>query len=201
MPTMLIEPVEPVVQAPTGPRRKTWTREEVAALAESGALNVERLELVEGELLDKMGKNRSHVLVQHQIAMILAEVFGIARVTIESTLEVANIDRRSNEPVPDLVVTHREARFYRNTPLPEEASHVVEVSDTSLRYDLTTKAALYARAAVIEYWVADLNNRTLIVHRQPENGRYASVTVYSADESVSPLAAPTSSVAVSSLFP
>ena len=201
MPTTLIESVEPLVDTSVGPRRKTWTREEVAALAKSGELNVERLELVEGELIDKMGKNRPHIIVQHQIAKILNDVFGIDRVSMESTLEVAYSDRRSNEPVPDLLVTHRDVQFYKNTPLPEDASLLVEVSDTTLRYDLTTKAKLYARAGIIEYWVADLNTRTLIIHRQPEQGRYTSVTAYSAEESVSPLAAPEHSILVGSLFP
>ena len=201
MPTTLIEPVEPFVDASIGPRRKTWTRDEVAALAESGAVNVERLELIEGELIDRMQKIRPHVNLQHRIIKVLYVIFGVDRVTSESGVEVANKDRRSNEPLPDLVVTEKEVESYHSTPLPEDVSLVVEVSDTTFLYDLRTKAALFARVGIVEYWVADLNKRTLIVHRQPLDGRYQSVVAYAPDESVSPLAAPGSSVQVASLFP
>jgi Uma2 family endonuclease len=77
----------------------------------------------------------------------------------------------------------------------------VEVSDTTLRYDLRIKAKLYARAGILEYWVADLNRRRLIVHRQPEQGQYLSVVAYDVDESVTPLAALEHSVPVRNLFP
>ena len=201
MPTTLIESVEPLVDTSVGPRRKTWTREEVAALANSGELNVERLELVEGELIDRMGKNRPHIKVQQRIMKALFAIFGLDRVSQESSVEVALSDRVVNEPIPDLVVTERDIEFFDKAPLPRDVDLVVEVSDTTVRYDLTTKAKLYARAGIIEYWVADLNNRTLIIHRQPEQGRYTSVTAYSAEESVSPLAAPEHSILVGSLFP
>ena len=201
MPTTPIESVEPLVDTSVGPRRKTWTREEVAALAKSGELNVERLELVEGELIDRMGKNRPHIKVQQRIMKALFAIFGLDRVSQESSVEVALSDRVVNEPIPDLVVTEQDIEFFDKAPLPGDVDLVVEVSDTTVRYDLTTKAKLYARAGIIEYWVADLNNRTLIIHRQPEQGRYTSVTAYSAEESVSPLAAPEHSILVGSLFP
>ena len=201
MPTTLKESVEPLVDTAVGPRRKTWTREEVAALAKSGELNVERLELVEGELIDRMGKNRPHIKVQQRIMKALFAIFGLDRVSQESSVEVGLSDRVVNEPIPDLVVTEQDIEFFDKAPLPGDVDLVVEVSDTTVRYDLTTKAKLYARAGIIEYWVADLNNRTLIIHRQPEQGRYTSVTAYSAEESVSPLAAPEQSILVGSLFP
>ena len=167
-------------------------------MAESGAVNVERLELVEGELIEKM-KNRPHAIVQHEIAKVLYGVFGLDRVALEHTIEVADSDRRANDPVPDLVVTLREVKFYRTSPLPQDISLLVEVSDTTLRYD-RTKAALYARAGIVEYWVADLNAARLIVHRTPEGGRYLSVTSYTSDESVASLAAPKVSVSVGAFF-
>ena len=86
-------------------------------------------------------------------------------------------------------------RLFPNTPL------VVEVSDTSLHFDLTRKAALYARASIAEYWVLDVAGHRLFVHREPEAGQYNSVVEYSQHESVTPLAAPESPFLVSSVFP
>ena len=67
---------------------------------------------------------------------------------------------------------------------------MVEVADTTLKFDLTVKAALYARAGIGEYWVLDLNGRRLIVHREPARGVYLSVVAYSESERVAPLESP-----------
>jgi Uma2 family endonuclease len=190
-----------VQHTPLGPQRRRWTADEINALSEAGALNVERLELIEGELYDKMGKNRPHVIVLHQIARMLYEVFGIDRVTQESSIGVARPDRSLSEPEPDLVVTVKDFRSYPRPPIQKDVCLIVEVSDTTLRHDLRIKAALYARAGIAEYWVAELNARRLVVHRTPEEGRYSSVVSYDANESVIPLTAPDHRVAVASLFP
>ena len=83
-------------------------------------------------------------------------------------------------------------------PQAEDLALIVEVSDTTLRFDLTVKAKLYARASIQEYWTVDINGRRLIVHREPRGGTYQSVTAYS--ENVTPLAAPDSPLVVSALF-
>ena len=78
---------------------------------------------------------------------------------------------------------------------------VVEVSDTSLHFDLTRKAALYARAGIGEYWVLDVAGHRLFVHREPQAGKYQSITEYAEHESVAPLAAPQSQFLVAAAFP
>ena len=78
---------------------------------------------------------------------------------------------------------------------------MVEVSDTSLAFDLTTKAGLYARAGVAEYWVADINGRRIIVHREPSGGKYRLVSAYSEQESIAPLAVAQSEFRVADAFP
>jgi Uma2 family endonuclease len=77
---------------------------------------------------------------------------------------------------------------------------VVEISDSTLGFDLTTKAELYARAGIVEYWVVDVAARRLIVHRDPREGLYRAVTAYAEQESVAPLAAPHSALAVAEAF-
>jgi Uma2 family endonuclease len=190
-----------VKHAPLGPVRRRWTVDEVEGLRAAGAVDVDRLELIEGELYDKMGRSRRHVIVRHQVAVRLYEVFGIDHVVMESTVQVGGSDRVSNEPVPDIAVTEREVEAYRIAPQPEDVWLLVQVSDTTLRQDLETKAALFARSGVVEYWVADLNGHRLVVHRQAVEGRYASVVSYDVTESVTPLQAPGHTVAVRSLFP
>ena len=82
-------------------------------------------------------------------------------------------------------------------------THVVlllEVSDSTLRLDLATKAGLYARAKALEYWVLDVNGPRLVVHRDPQEGKYNSIVSYSSNEQVSPLAAPEKFISVAELL-
>ena len=189
MPSALIE--VPVDSVSLGPPRKRWTRAECANLEGSGLLDQQHLELVAGELIDRMGKNRPHSIALAVIHAWLLRVFGEGFVHQEAPIDVSQEDNPSNEPEPDLIVLNRNLKTFRSAnPGPQDLRLVVEVADTTLRFDLTTKAALYARAGIVEYWVLDVSGRRLIVHRDPQFGKYAVVLVYSEQESVAPLAAP-----------
>jgi Uma2 family endonuclease len=184
------------------PRRKLWTREECLALESAGLFDQQHLELVQGELIDKMGKNRPHVTSLALIVLWLHQVFGGHFVLSEAPIDVASEDNPINEPEPDVVVLKRELEsFLAGNPRPEDLHLVVEVADTSLAFDLTTKAALYARAGIVEYWVLDVAARRLVVHRNPNAGRYETVTVYGENETVSPLAAPHAEFRSAQAFP
>lgn len=80
--------------------------------------------------------------------------------------------------------------FNKSNPGPDDLLLVVEVSDSSLAFDLRKKAQLYARAGIIEYWVVNVNRQRLIVHRDPSDGAYTSITEYAGSEQVTPVAAP-----------
>src|SRR5580658_7482611 len=189
MPSALIE--LPVELVPSGPSRKRWTRAECASLEASGLLDQQHLELVEGELIDKMGKNRPHVNGLSLMYAWLLEVFGKRFVNPEAPIDVSPEDNPTNEPEPDIIVLNRDtSRFRSANPGPQDLLLVVEVADTTLRFDLATKAALYARADIVEYWVLDVSGRRLFVHRDPQAGKYTSILVYSEQESVTPLAVP-----------
>jgi Uma2 family endonuclease len=200
MPSALIE--VPVERVPAGPSRKRWTRAECASLEAAGLLDHQHLELVEGELIDKMGKNRPHVIALAVMHAWLLRVFGEGFVHQEAPIDVSPEDNHSNEPEPDLIVLNRSfTNFLSSNPRPQDLHLVVEVSDTTLNFDLTVKAALYARAGIADYWVLDVNARRLIVHRQPESGKYASILIYTEDETVAPLAAPHAMFKAADAFP
>jgi len=196
MPTTFIE-----LPANLDPRRKRWTRLEYDELYSSAWLNGQRLELIEGEVLDKMGKKRPHGNSLKLLRRWLDVVFGWRLVDHEMPIDVAPEDNPSNEPEPDLIVLKRDmSDFTKENPRPEDLQLVVEVADSSLGLDLTTKAALYARAGIVEYWVLDVAGRRLIVHRDPQAGRYRSVVAYGEHESVAPLGAPESFLRVGDVF-
>ena len=152
MPTVLID--TPTQPAPQEPPRKRWTRAECATLEASGLLDQQHLELVEGELISKMGKKRPHVNALALMYGWLLEVFGKRFVNQEAPIDVAPEDNPTNEPEPDVIVLKRGSSSFRSNPRPEDLDLVVEVADTTLRFDLTIKAALYARAGIIELLAA-----------------------------------------------
>lgn len=112
-----------------------------------------------------------------------------------------------NDPGPDFAVVSGSVRDY-SKKTPTSALLIVEVSDSTLTLDMTTKAELYATAGVPEYWIVDLVNNQLLVYRDPVPlpvglgaTAYRSYRAYGPDETVAPLAAPTSIVKVADLLP
>jgi Uma2 family endonuclease len=191
----------PAPPAPPDPPRKRWTRSECAILEKAGLLDQQRLELVEGDLISKTGKKRPHVNALTLLHGWLVQVFGLRFVNAEAPIDVAAEDNPINEPEPDLIVLKDDLSHFTSNPRAEDLRLVVEIADTSLNFDLTVKAALYARAGVCEYWVLDVAGRRLLAHRNPQQGGYADIAVYNDHERVSPLAAPHASFRVAEAFP
>ena len=199
MPTILAD-IPPVRPAPPSPPRKLWTRAECSALEAAGLLDGQHLELIEGDLINKMGKNLPHLVSLGVLMNRLKGMFGEWFVLQEASIDVAPEDNPTNEPEPDIIVLKREFTSLSAIPRPEDLHLVVEIADTTLRFDLTTKAALYARAGIVGYWVLDVTGRRLIVHRDPRNGVYSSIVEYREREEVSPLAAAHVALRVSDAF-
>ena len=197
MPTVVTETPRP---SPAEPPRKRWTRQECVALETSGIWEQQHLELIEGELISKMGKKRPNTNVLIVIQDWLVRTFGTQFVNPETPIDVAPEDNPTNEPEPDLILLAKPWREFKNNPQPADLRLVVEISDSTLGFDLTTKARLYARARIVEYWVVDIPARRIIVHRDPQDGQYQSIVAYAEQESVKPLASPDSEFLVGSAF-
>jgi len=199
MPVAIAE-VPPIPASP-GPPRKLWTRAECARLQAAGILDCAKLELVEGELISRMGKNRPHSNSVSLLRIWLTEIFGHLFVQQETPIDIAARDNESNEPEPDLIVLTRPFTvFQTDNPQPRDLRLVVEIADSTVAFDSSVKARLYARAGIADYWILDIGSRQMIVHRDPHEGRYLSVIAYGELETVSPLAAPEASLAVRLAF-
>lgn len=102
-------------------------------------------------------------------------------------------------PQPDIAwVTLR--RYADRRPLPDEVSLLIEVADTSLEFDTTVKAGLYAAAGIADYWVVDLVSRAVIVFREPRSGGYESRSTHRGDQLVRPLARTEAALSPAELF-
>lgn len=184
------------------PPRKRWTRAECESLEATGIWNRDRFELIEGELITKMSKNRPHTLVFVALFRWLSGTFGMEFLNPEAPIDIAPEDNPTSEPEPDIAVLTKPGTEYPNSTPPASAVRLVlEISDSTLAFDLGPKARLYARAAIPEFWVVDIRARRIIVHRAPSAGVYSTVTVFAEGESISPLALPTASLPVAAAFP
>jgi Uma2 family endonuclease len=179
-----------------------WTVADFHRVAATGVFAGRRPILVRGALLEQGPMNHPPAIALELIPDVLRAAFGAGwRVRAQLPL-VLNQD---TDPMPDVAVVRGSARTA--TAHPTSADLVLEVSDTTLSTDLTTKAELYATAGVADYWVLDLNARVLHVFRDPQPNAmlgittYHSHTIHTETESATPLVAPAASVQVSALLP
>ena len=179
--------------------KKLFTVDEYYKMAEAGVLS-ERVhtELIDGEILEMspMGVRNASAITRAN--RLFSESFkDKAEVRVQLPLPVS----RFSEPEPDLcLVSPNEPSYATRHPGPEHVFLLLEISDSSLRYDRDVKLPMYAAAGVAEVWIEDLPNRTLHVYREPQGGGYKTALQFSGNESVSPLAFPEIAFTVSALI-
>ena len=160
-------------QAAAALPRKRFSRQEVDRLLEAGFFEGQRYELIDGDLIDKMGQNPPHASAIQLIVDLLVSLLGRGRVRCQSPMEVSDEDRERTLPEPDVVILcEAKPDFRKRHPRADEVLLVIEVSDTTTNFDLSRKTVLYAKAGVREYWVLDLNRRMLVVNREPDGSTY-----------------------------
>lgn len=178
-------------------RKNLWTVEEADRLAEAGLI-CGRYEVIEGEIIEKMPAEPPHIFTLQLLAIWLNHLFGERFVRQQLPMLLPGLH---NRPEPDVAVTGRPLTAYRRRlPAPEDMVLVAEVSDSTLRLDMNTKAALYARVGVREYWVMDVQARRIVVHRQPGAQGYADIREYGETEQIAPESRPEALVTVAALF-
>jgi Uma2 family endonuclease len=103
-------------------------------------------------------------------------------------------------PEPDIVWVVR-GDYFERRPTEKEVLLLIEVADSSLAYDRGEKAGLYAAAGITDYWVVNLIERSIEVHRQPVNRYYRSVCGFTGNEEIRPLVLPGACLRPSELWP
>jgi Uma2 family endonuclease len=182
--------------------RHRFSRAEVDQMAGIGILEGQRLELIDGDLINKMGQKPQHISAIQLVLEFLVALYGVARVRCQAPIEIASGDRERNFPEPDIaVLAESKPDYLRRHPLGNELMVAIEVAETSLYRDVTFKRDLYARAGVPEYWVVDLMGRQIIVYRGLADGNYTQVSTFEENESVALAAEPNKPIAISALLP
>jgi Uma2 family endonuclease len=178
-------------------RTRRFTADEWGQMVKLGIFaEDERLELIEGEIVEMAPIGNPHGRCVSQLnAPLVRGVGDRALVWINGPVRLGP----ASVPEPDIVLVRK--RSYRSgEPTPEDILMIVEVADSSLRYDQTTKLRLYARAAVPEYWVVGVESEWIDVYCSPEGDRYREHRRASLGETVAPAAFPDVIVAVADVF-
>jgi Uma2 family endonuclease len=179
------------------PRRRIWTKKEYYKLIDIGFFNGKRAELIEGEIIEISPMKTPHAVTIRLVETILAKVFG-ENYDVRGQLPIDLGD--INEPEPDVAVVKGNISDYLESH-PKTAELIVEISAATLSYDRNTKAKLYARNGIKDYWIVDLKKRRIEVCRIPQLDKYQEITFFNESDEVSPLAKPEVKIKVSELLP
>ncbi len=194
----------PQTQIVTEPKPHRWTREEYYKMGEQGFFQDRRVELIEGEVIEMSPVYAPHVTSVMATTEILREVFGKGWLIREEKPLGLGIN---SDPEPDVVVVAGKRGDFKDAH-PTTAALIIEVADSSLSYDRTYKASLYAKAGITDYWIVNLQERQIEVYRRPmvdANARfgfsYADKMIFKEGDSVKPLVKPKAAIAVADLLP
>lgn len=185
-----------------GPVPRLWTREEYYRMGDAGFFHGQRVELIEGEIMVFSPQLWPHSSTVDRVGKLLDRVLGSGFWT---RMQLP-VNFGASEPEPDVSVVLGKREDY--SAHPTTAVLIVEVSESSLAYDRTRKASLYARAGIADYWIVNLVDRQLEVRRDPRpdpsqhyGHGYGSLATLVPPAVVNPLAAPQISLAVADLLP
>lgn len=150
-----------------------FTVTEYYRMAEVGILTEDdRVELIEGEILDMGGIGVRHAAC---VDRILALLYGRVPGAVLRVQGPVRLSERS-EPQPDLALLRaREDRYTTAHPGPQDVLLLIEVADSSVLYDRNRKVPLYARSGIPEVWLVDLMTNAVEVHAVPAAGAYSRV--------------------------
>jgi len=156
------------------PRRHRLTVADYYRMAEVGILAPDaRVELIDGEIIDMASPGPQHAAAVHRLMEVLMRaVDRRASVLVQNPVRLSEL----SEPQPDLALLRRREDFYsEHHPRPADVLLIIEIADTSLRFDRDTKVSLYAVHGIPEMWLVDLRGRRLVRHRAPQQGSYTLV--------------------------
>ena len=199
MATTLANPVSTAAPEEVERAPRLLTIEEFEAIPDSVFPEGSRFELIEGLIYEKMPQNDPHVTALAAVMAALQATFGMEfHLRVQGPLKMGGNSR----PEPDVTVLRGTWRDYdgrRPDPL-TDVPLVVEVSDTTLAEDRGQKARLYAKHGIPEYWIVNLNARTLEIRRGPraETEDWFETLVYREGETATANGTP---VAISDLLP
>jgi Uma2 family endonuclease len=169
--------------------KRRFTVDEYYRLAEVGILSAkDRVELIDGEIIEMTPIGNKHAArVNRANDVLTLRLRGRAMVSVQNSLMLNNY----NAPQPDIVVAKPREDYYETDFLtPETTFFVMEISDSTIHFDMKVKLPLYARTSVAELWIENLQDELLLVCRDPSPSGYRTQITLRRGDAVAPLAFP-----------
>jgi Uma2 family endonuclease len=137
--------------------------------------NVERAEIIEGELIKQMPIGKRHAACVKKLDELLRDELG--KSVTYSVQDPIFLDE-FNEPQPDVALLERRDDFYSGkAPMAQDVLLLIEVSDSTLDYDRNRKIPLHAKHEIPEVWLINLVNGTIEIHCQSSDYSYNLVKI------------------------
>lgn len=163
--------------------RQRFTVDHYHKMAEAGILTEDdRVELIDGEIIQMSPIGSRHAdCVNRLLEIVYEQVHHDAIVSIQNPIVLSE----GYEPEPDVAVLRRRNGSYASShPGPADVLFIIEVSDSSLDFDLTKKLPAYGRWGVPEVWIVDLQGESVQRHSRPFGGGYQLRTIVPPGESL-----------------
>lgn len=174
-----------------------WSREEYEQMAEAGVFGDRRVELVEGIVYDMTPQSRRHAAALRRSRRALEAACPEGwEVDVQMPFGAGG----DSLPEPDLAIVPADPSGHA-AGHPQAAALIVEISDSSLRYDREHKTPVYARAGIQETWLVNLLQNQVEVYRDPVDGAYRSHLTFVPGDRFAPLFRPDATIAVADLLP
>lgn len=154
-------------------------------------------EIIDGELVRKMGIGDTHAWITDFLSRFFnRNLPDTIRVHNQNPVRLGDYD----EPEPDIVLSDMTKYDGKRHPTPAETILVIEVAESSLRSDRTTKLSLYATSELPEVWIVNIPKRNVEVYTKPELGVYESTEIFELGSVVTSGRLPNISLPVDNLF-
>jgi Uma2 family endonuclease len=177
----------------TAPAARPLSRAEYERMVAAGWFEDARVELLKGVLVEMSPQGARHVAIIRRLTRFMVQAVG-NRAEVQVQGPLALLDH--SEPEPDLALV---PAGYEDE-LPARAHLVIEVADSSLPSDRGVKAEVYAEAGVPEYWIVNVAERVVEVHREPQGGAYRERFVRTSGEALTVTAFPDIRIEVIEIF-
>jgi Uma2 family endonuclease len=180
--------------------RRLFTVDEYYRMAEAGIFDEDdRVELIEGEIIEMVPIGSRHAGVVKRLIALLSGLISDDKAILSAQDPVRLNDL--SEPEPDVALLRPRPDFYTEShPEPQDVLLVIEVADSSAESDRLIKVPLYARAAIPEVWVVDVNADVIDMYRSPSSGSYLFHAGASRGDTISPEALPEVRLKVSDIL-
>jgi Uma2 family endonuclease len=179
--------------------RRKFTVEKYHKMVDSGILTEnDRVELIRGEIIEMSAIGTRHAAGVRRLDNLLStKLQGLVIIDTQNPIELDDI----SEPQPDVALLRPRADFYANShPQPDDIFLLIEVADTTVKYDREVKIPLYAENNIFEVWLVDVNQQIIEVYREPTKEGYGDMQKFTLNQSLSIQAFSDVSISVNEIF-